>query len=280
MAAYVMYGFDSAAELSEETSEPRRTTPRAILRAMYVSGLGGALLLVGTLMAAPSLSDGHLGSSGISWVVTSQLGGGWGKALLVDVAISIISACLAIQNSASRVMFSMARDGVLPFSRALARVNAATGTPVRTSVVIGVLAIGVLLVNLGQASVFTAVTSVSVVIVYLAYLLVTVPALVRRLRSRGRHPLVRSGGESPGSFVLGRWGLLVNLVAVVYGFAMLVNMAWPRAEVYDPEGGHWALRFFPELFLVAALAVGAGFFLAQRHRLRAAMAHAEPVPAD
>ena len=30
-------------------------------------------------------------------------------------------------------------------------------------------------------------------------------------------------------FRLGRWGMLVNVVALLYGGAMLVNFAWPRA---------------------------------------------------
>jgi hypothetical protein len=38
---------------------------------------------------------------------------------------------------------------------------------------------------------------------------------------------------------------------------MAVNLGWPRAEVFDPGGGHWYLRWFAVLFLVAALAVGA-----------------------
>jgi hypothetical protein len=42
MAAYVMYGFDSAAELSEETNDPRRTAPRAITRCMLVLPVVGA----------------------------------------------------------------------------------------------------------------------------------------------------------------------------------------------------------------------------------------------
>jgi amino acid transporter len=42
MAAYVVYGFDSAAELSEETNDPRRTAPRAITRCMLVSAVGAA----------------------------------------------------------------------------------------------------------------------------------------------------------------------------------------------------------------------------------------------
>ena len=69
MAAYVMVGFDSAGELSEETRTPRRTAPRTIIRALLVSGIGGALLLIAALMAAPSLTDGKLATGGLPYVV-------------------------------------------------------------------------------------------------------------------------------------------------------------------------------------------------------------------
>ena len=55
MAAYVMYGFDSAAELSEETRDPRKTAPKAIVNALLVSFVGGGLMIVAALMSAPDL---------------------------------------------------------------------------------------------------------------------------------------------------------------------------------------------------------------------------------
>jgi urea carboxylase system permease len=254
MAAYVMYGFDSAGELSEETRSPRRTAPRAILRALSVSGLGGALLLIGALMAAPSLSDGNLASGGLPYVITSRLGSGLGKVLLVDVAVAICVCTLAIQTAASRLMYSMARDGALPGAVRLAKVSPRTGTPVLPTVLIGVAAAAVLGVNVGQAQLFTALTSVAVVIVYLAYLLVTVPLLLRRLRG------LPQAGE--GQFSLGRFGLPVNLLAVAYGAFMVVNMGWPRAVVYDPAGGHWYLQYFALLFCGAAALIGWLVYLA------------------
>ncbi|MGH3822695.1 MAG: amino acid permease, partial [Pseudonocardiaceae bacterium] len=259
MAAYVMYGFDSAAELSEETNEPRRVVPSAILRALLVSFVGGGLMIVAALMAAPSLTDGRLSAGGIAYIITSQLDSTLGRALLAVVAISIVSACLAIQNSASRVMFSMARDGRLPGARGLARVSPHTGTPIITGIAVGALAIGVLLINLGNPAAFAAVTSTSVVIVYLAYLLVTVPALGARLR-QGLPP------ARPGGFSLGRWGLPVNLFAVVYGAAMTVNIAWPRQAVYDPAGTSWVLQYLALLFVAALVVVGLVVHLALRSR--------------
>lgn len=249
MAAYVMYGFDSAGELSEETRAPRRTAPRAILRALFVSGAGGALVLIGALVAAPSLADGNLASGGLPWMLTSQLGGRFGTVLLVDVAIAVTVCTLAIQTAASRMMYSLSRDGVLPFHGLLGRVSRRTGTPIAPAVLVGALSLVVLLTNVGQAQLFTAITSVAVALVYLAYLLVTVPTLVARLR--GTLPPAQ-----PQHFSLGRWGLPINIVAVLWGVFMAVNMAWPRQEVYDPSGHHWYLQYFALLFLAAVLLVG------------------------
>ncbi|HEV2637995.1 MAG TPA: amino acid permease [Actinocrinis sp.] len=248
MAAYVMYGFDSAGELSEETRNPRRTAPKAILKALAVSGAGGAALLLAALMAAPSLTDGQLAAEGLPYVVTSRLGGGVGRVVLIDVAIAICVCTLAIQTAASRLTYSMARDGALPGASRLAKVSPRTGTPVLPTVLIGAAAIAILGVNVGQAQLFTAITSVAVVIVYLAYLLVTLPMLLKR--RTGLPPV------TDGHFSLGRFGTPVNALAVCYGLFMAVNMAWPREAVYDPSGGHWYLRYFALLFCAGAALLG------------------------
>ncbi len=232
MAAYVMVGFDSAGELSEETKDPRRTAPRAILRALTASGIGGALLLLAGILAAPSLADGELAAGGLPYVLTSSLGDTVGKVFLADVTIAICVCTLAIQTAATRMMFSMSRDRVLPGHGALGHVSPVTGTPVLPAIVVGVLSAAILLVNVGEASLFTALTSVCIVMLYGAYLMVTVPMLVRRLR-----------GEwvtQPEHFSLGKWGLPVNLLAVAYGGLQMINLGWPRASVYGPAGGHWS----------------------------------------
>jgi urea carboxylase system permease len=270
MAAYVMYGFDSAAELSEETTQPRRVVPSAILRALLVSFVGGGLMILAALMAAPSLTDGQLSTAGLAYVITSRLDTWLGRALLAVVAIAIVSACLAIQNSASRVMFSMARDGRLPGAHWLAKVHPNTGTPILTGIAVGVLAIAVLLINLGNPAAFAAVTSTSVVIVYLAYLLVTVPALRARWR-RTLPPRPEAG------FSMGRWGLAVNLFAVVYGVAMMVNIAWPRQAVYDPAGTSWVLQYLALLFVAGLVVAGLVVHRMLRRRLEALP---EPAAAD
>ena len=135
MAAYVMYGFDSAAELSEKTNDPRRTAPRAITRCMFVSAVGGGLMILGMLLAAPDILAPELSTRGIAYVLTTLAGPFWGPVVLAIVGISIFSAALAISASATRVMFSMARDGRLPFANVLhARPLGAAGDVVAVTV--------------------------------------------------------------------------------------------------------------------------------------------------
>jgi urea carboxylase system permease len=273
MAAYVMVGFDSAGELSEETNDPRRTAPRAIIRALCASGLGGGLLLLGGIMAAPSLTDGDLAAGGLPYVLTSQLGDTVGRFFLADVAIAICVCTLAIQTAATRMMFSMSRDRVLPGSRRLAAVSPVTGAPIAPAVVVGLLAAAILLVNVGEAAVFTDLTSACVVMLYLAYLMVTTPMLVRRLRGG------LGGTVDAEHFSLGRFGVAVNVGAVLYGAFMVLNIGWPRAVVYDPEGGHWYLQWFSVLFALGTFAVGALGYAWWRRSARAQEVVVEGAPA-
>ena len=91
--------------------------------------------------------------------------------------------------------------------------------------IIGLLAIAMLVVNIRQPQIFTVVTSIGIIMIYVAYLLVTLPMLVARLRGQWQ--------PREGRFSLGRWGLPVNILAVLWGGAMTLNLAWPRDEVYN-----------------------------------------------
>jgi amino acid transporter len=174
---------------------------RAVVkRCMLVPAVGGGLTILATLLAAPDILAPELSTQGIAYVLTAVAGPFWGPVVLAIVAASIFSAALAISASATRVMFSMARDGQLPFGKAPARISPRTHTPTLPGVVVGVLSIGVLLINLGQTSVFATVTAISVVVVYAAYLFVTIPLLVQRLRRNPAHV------PDPAYSTLGRWG--------------------------------------------------------------------------
>jgi urea carboxylase system permease len=259
-SAYVMYGFDTASSLGEETVDPRRTAPAAILRAVVASFVLGGLILLGIILAAPDLSDPRLGSKdgGGQLVLLQVAGGTIGRIFLITISIAVIVCLLAVHTAAIRLMFAMARDNGLPAGSVLARIDPKHKTPVVPAIVIGAVAILILLANVGVPEVFTAVTSVAIIMIYIAYLLVTVPMLIRRLR--GQWP---DEGQK-GYFTLGRLGLPVNILAVCWGAAMALNLAWPREEVY---GTGW-LRFIAFIFIGVVASAGLLWFrLKGRHQL-------------
>ena len=182
-SGYVMYGFDTASSLGEETKDPKRTAPRAILRAITASFVLGGLILLTGLLAAPDLNDPKLGSAdgGLQYIVLSVLGGPFGKAFLVCIVVAVMVCTLAVHAAAIRMMFAMARDNNLPFSRQLGKVHPVRKTPTVAAIVIGIIAIIPLIVNVSQPAIFTILSSISIVLIYLSYLLVTVPMLRNRL---------------------------------------------------------------------------------------------------
>jgi urea carboxylase system permease len=275
-SGYVMYGFDTASSLGEETKDPGRTAPRAILRAITASFLLGGLILLFGLMAAPDLTDPQLASSsgGLQYVLLQVAGTTLGKVFLACIVVAITVCCLAVHTATIRMAFAMARDNALPFSARLARVDPKRRTPVVPAVVVGLLSIGVLVLNVRQPQVFTALTSIAVVMIYLAYLLVTGPMLVARLRGRWPRP-------APGRFSLGRWGLPVNVLAVLWGAGMALNLAWPRREIYNATGEqHWYLQWAAFVFIGAIVVTGlAWFLLRQRKRTGVLPEHAVVIDA-
>jgi len=247
MAAYVMYGFDTAGTLAEETLEPRRRAPRAILHALLAAAGLGALLLLAALLAAPNLSDPQLASDsgGLPYLIKQVLGESLGKVFVAASAVAIFICTLAVHANTSRILFAMARDRAIPFSNWLGKVHPEQKTPHTAVIVIGVLGCGLLLFNLNFDKIMTALVCVSIVWANLAYLLTTAPMLVRRRRLS--------------------WITLVNLLAVGWGIVLIVNIGWPRERLY---GSEWYQQYGAPLYTGVMLVVGFAVFMLVRRSMR------------
>ena len=273
-SGYVMYGFDTASSLGEETHDPRHTAPKAILHAVLASFVIGGAILFGAVLAAPDLSDPRIGQSsgGLQFIVEQVMWGPFGKLFLVCIVVAVSVCSLAVHTAAIRLSFAMARDNALPFGELLARVNPKTQTPIVPAVVIGVIAAAILVVNVGQPKIFTVLTSIAIIMIYLAYLMVTAPMLRRRLR--GDWPPAELSGQ--GYFSMGRYGMAVNVVAVLWGVLMAINLAWPREAVY---GSPWYNTWGAFVYIAVILGVGLGWYaLRGRHRIGVLESHAAETP--
>ena len=256
-ASYVLYGFDTAGTLAEETHDPRKKAPRAILQALLAAGFAGLLVLLFALMAAPDLGAPDLGNirGGLPMLVKSVLGETTGRLFLCIVIFAIIVCTLAVHSGAVRLMFAMGRDGCLPFSNSLSQVSLKTHTPVLATLLCGLGALIVLAVNLQFPKVFELVTSIAILWANLAYWIVVVVQLKNRLLPPG------NGVVNGARFSLGKWGSLVNILAVLWSTFMVVNVSWPRTATYGME---WYNQYAAWIYTTGLICLGGFIYYYKR----------------
>ena len=251
---------------------PRKNAPRAILRALIASFIIGGLIMLLAMMAVTDITAPEISTGGLQYIVLDVLGNTIGDLFLWCVVIAITVCCLAVHTAAIRMMFAMARDNNLPAGEHLARIDPRTKTPIIPAVLIGVLAILILVVNIRQPQIFVVITSIGIIMIYIAYLLVTGPMLLARMRGQWR-----SEDAPEGYFTLGRWGFAVNVVAVDLGLSRWRSTSPGRApSIYNAtEPFHWYLKWGAVLFVGAVMIGGfAYYWFVQRHKTGTLAAHA------
>ena len=160
MSLFVIYGFDTASTLAEETKNPRREAPRAVIAAVIGAAVIGAIFLFATVIAIPGDMSKFVADTGagkypfpLVTIITANFPGWLANLYLFVVFAAIYVCCLAIQTSTIRLAFGMSRDGKLPFARTLSTVHPTLHTPIVACIVIGVLAGLPLLYYAGAATI-------------------------------------------------------------------------------------------------------------------------------
>jgi len=240
--AYI--GFDAVSTGSEESKNPGRDLPIAIIGSLLISTVLYVIVAIAAVGVAPietlSGSDAPLAAglregAGIAWA---------GGLLALGALIAITSVVLVIMYGQTRIFFAMCRDGLLP--ERLATVNQRYGTPATLTIGLGVLiAILAALVPLGQI-----VRLVNIGTLF-AFVLVNVGVIILRrtrpdLERPFRVPLVpvfpiigtllciylmtKLSGATWWRF--GAWLVVGLVIYAVYGYR---HSRLRRGEVINPE---------------------------------------------
>ncbi|MGN8122193.1 APC family permease [Pseudomonas sp. 22082] len=139
IACYSFLGFDAVSTLTEETRDPRRTIPRAI---MLITLIGG-LIFVGVSyfvqIAHPSFQFDSVDSA--AYEIARNIGGDlFVSIFLIGLIVGQFASGLSAQASGSRLLFAMGRDGVLPKSF-FGTLHERFGTPVNSILLCAVVAL-------------------------------------------------------------------------------------------------------------------------------------------
>lgn len=214
-AHWTFTGFDASAHMAEETENPRMKAPWGMVLSVAVAGVFGyALLLMLTLAIRENPPVAAEGTPMAIAIFTAALGEQAGILMSLGVALAMWFCGLSTLVSASRTVYSFARDGGMPGASYFRRVDA-HGVPQTAVMAVAVCSTAVM--AWGEA--VPVVTSMSTVSLYWAYV---IPVY---LGWRKRQEWV---GEAV--WTLGRAGWFVNLLAILYTtFICFILMMPPNA---------------------------------------------------
>lgn len=224
LAMWVLTGFEGAADLAEETKLPSTFVPKAVIRSLLFAVIVGFLMIVGLTINNP----GGLNDGDPSTILHSALGGFGGSVFETIALVALYAGGLANMAAASRLMFSLARDRMLPASGALSKVSRTSKAPVATLLVVAAISLALIGVGLLSNDAMSRIVGMAALGYYGVYAL-TILAVVRS-ESSGRLPVGESGG-----FSLGRLAGPVRVVGLVWTVAVVCVLIFPSENHVTAE---------------------------------------------
>jgi len=202
---FAVFGYDTLTTAAEESKNPQRDLPRAVLLSLAISMamyLAVSFVLTGiahydTLNTKAPVADAFKGL-GLEWIALT---------ISVSAVFGLVSVLFAFMLGASRIGFALSRDGLLPgwFSK----VHPRYGTPHRTTAALGVFTAFVAglfpldevakLVNIGVLS---------------AFIVICASVLLLRIRKPELHRAFRTP-----------WVPLIPIVGILFSLWLLSELA-------------------------------------------------------
>ncbi|KAK5137655.1 hypothetical protein LTR08_007950 [Meristemomyces frigidus] len=249
-ALYLIIGSDGAAHMAEEIQDAASNVPKGILGSYLIGTCSGLVMLVTFCFCftADALDSG----TGFAFIAVYQRTTGSNGGALALTAILIILTFFSATNfmaSASRQTYAFARDGGLPFSKAIAKVSPNLNVPILAVTIAFAFVVLLSLIDLGSYVAFSAIISLQLIALFATYEVAIGTLIYRRLYGP---PLPER------RWSLGRWGLGINIFAFVYGLFALTFIVLPSTPSVKGETMNWAPVIFVGVMCISLVYYFAG----------------------
>ncbi|KAH7650622.1 Amino acid/polyamine transporter I protein [Dioscorea alata] len=225
MSQYTLTGYDASAHMTEETKNADMNGPKGIISAIGISIIVGWGYLLGITFAVTNIPellnlDNDAGGYAIAevfyQVFKSRYGNGVGGIICLGiVAVAIFFCGMSSVTSNSRMAYAFSRDGAMPLSAQWHKVNK-NEVPINAVWLSVFISFCMALTSLGSLVAFQAMVSIATIGLYIAYAL---PIFFRVTLARRTFV--------PGPFNLGRYGVLVGWIAVLWVATITVMFSLP-----------------------------------------------------
>ncbi len=259
VTSWTFTGFDGSFHMSEETVQATVNAPKGIMRAIGYSAMAGLILMLALIYAIRDYAHEASATAPPVQILIDALGMGTAKLLLLIVIGAMLFCGLANMTSNTRQIFAFSRDGAMPGSRWWHSVSPRTRTPVKAVWLAAACPLVLVIPGWWSHTAFTAIVSVNVVGLFLAY---GVPIFLR----------LRLNDFQPGPWNLGRYGKLVAGVAVTWIVISNVLFMLPQANPITPSSFNYA----PIALAVVLLIATVWWFATARRRFQGPVSYGSP----
>lgn len=237
----VLLGWEGAADLAEETLDPRRAAAKAMIKAVAVSSVIGLGLFALLALSIPGpIADFFKNAENPVILIVRDRFGPYAADFMLFVTFAAIFSCLIANMAvATRMSFALSRDKMLPGSSFLGSVNKRTGTPVGSIFFITIVAV---LLNFASGGFVTAIYSMVGLTYYMTYFLTLIAAVVAYRSNR-----IPSAPNDV--FSLGQWLVPVAAIGILWTLCVIATFTLP-------EESHPAA-----IVTIIMLAIGAAWWL-------------------
>ncbi|PYH65073.1 GABA permease [Aspergillus vadensis CBS 113365] len=246
-AITAMIGYDCTVHMSEEVRDASTTLPKAIMAACSLNGVLAFVVMVTlcfTLGDVNEVLDSATGYPFIQVFFNATKSYAATNAMTAIVTMSLIASVITEVATASRQLWSFARDGGVPLARFFGHVNPNWNIPLNAVLVSLVLTMLLSLINIGSTVALDALITLTVGALLNSYIVTVSCVAWKRIRGE---PL------PPHRWSLGRWGLWVNLGALAFLIPEFVFVMFPLYSTVDPENMNWSSLMYGGMLIFSII---------------------------
>ncbi|KAH1631358.1 hypothetical protein KXX39_001620 [Aspergillus fumigatus] len=232
-------GYDGAIHLSEEMTNAEVAVPWCMLGSLAINGMLGFAFLLTVLFCMGDFEAALNTATGfpIIQIFYNITGSAAGSAAMTSMLIIMAGlATIPLTASTARMLWSLTRDRAFPFSTYLSIIDKKTSLPVRSVFTTSGFLVLLGLINIGSTTAFNAILSLAVLGLHMSYLIPTGFMLWRRLHT----PEILAYGP----WKLGKMGVVVNIVSILYLSFTCIFMVFPPYQPVSAVNMNYASLIF------------------------------------
>ena len=230
---WAFVGFESAGSIAEEVKDPQRTLPKVVLFSLTFVASVVAFAALAVILAIPDpakVMSGETGDPVFSTLVYA-LGEGPAKVAQVLFAIGFLASFLALQTSASRVIWSYARDKALPLEKSLSALRGKSAIPANAVIVASV--VGAIMIGASQLApnFYALMVNFTTGGFYISFLFPVAGFVV----------VLFSNKWKSGPFTFGAKMKVISIFALIWTIFQFLNISWPRPVYTETPLLDWSV---------------------------------------